>query len=112
MSKIRHTVLLFLLLLITDCNLLTRTDEDVAIDLGASLEATFDDPILLTVAAARQYAGYMIDEGYTLSRIDGSVPAFVTDTSGDLGLAFEVDGRLIDSEESYHRKPVIEHRHH
>ncbi|MDP2343098.1 MAG: hypothetical protein Q8O67_19230 [Deltaproteobacteria bacterium] len=60
-----------------------RLDVD---DLGA----TIDDPVLLTVAAARARAGHVIDEGATFAADDGF--AFATDTSGDLVLGFVVDG--------------------
>jgi hypothetical protein len=54
------------------------------------LDATLDDPILLTVASARGRAGHVIDEGATFSAAEGF--AFATDTSGDLVLGFVVEG--------------------
>lgn len=60
--------------------------------LGPSLEASFDDPILLTVTAARPRASYHVDEGYTLVRTAEGALSLATDTAGDLGLGFQVDG--------------------
>lgn len=60
-----------------------------------SLDASMEDPILLTFAAARARSRYVVDEGYTFTRgADGSY-AFVTDSAGDVALAFEVDGRPV-----------------
>lgn len=65
------------------------------LSLTGALDATMDDPILLTFAAARTRASYVVDEGYTFTRgSDGSL-AFATDTAGDVALAFEVDGRAL-----------------
>ena len=55
---------------------------------------TLADPVLLTFAAARARARYLVDEGYTLARQPDGALGFETDTAGTLGLAFEVDGVL------------------
>lgn len=73
---------------------------------GPSLEATFDDPILLTIAAARGRTEYLVDEGYTLT--DDGALSLQTDTAGDLGVAFVVDGALAVGESTY-RSPVTIH---
>ncbi len=75
-------------------------DEYAALELSESLNATFDDPILLTMAAEKSRSHYFVDEGYTLTRDESGIVSFVTDTAGDFGLALMVDGVpiLSDSE--------------
>lgn len=68
------------------------------LDLGDPLGASAADPILLTFAAARERTSYLVDEGYTLTWDEAGVASFSTDTSGDLGIAFEVDGYIYTSE--------------
>ncbi len=58
------------------------------LELGPSLQLSFDDPALLTGGAARDRSRYLEDEGYTLARSDDGLLVFKTDTAGDLG---EVD---------------------
>lgn len=76
-------------------------------DTGSPLGATFDDPILLTIAAPRERTEYFADEGYTLTHDE--VLALVTDTAGDLGIAFEVNGALYTGESQYHSPVTIQH---
>jgi len=72
---------------------------------GPSLSAGFGDPLLLTFAAARPRAEYLVDEGYTL--IAEPDLAFDTDTAGALGLAFELDGDLFTGPGDYASEPLI-----
>ena len=97
-------VCLFCLGLLSGC---LERPEALDIELGPSLNATLADPLLLTVAANRRRSEYMIDEGYTLARDMEGVLAFKTDTSGDLGLAFNMAGRWMVSEKDYHSPIVI-----
>ena len=68
----------------------------------------FDDPLLLTVAAARSRTEYLVDEGYTLARDGDGVVAFATDTAGDLGVAFRVEDTLLVGEGDWASPLVIE----
>ncbi len=81
--------LLVLLIVILGCHPEPLVSDYVAPDVGDPLEATFDDPLLLTMAAARERTEYLVDEGYTFHAADDGTLAFVTDTAGDLGLAFD-----------------------
>ncbi len=76
---------------------------------GVSLDATFDDPILLTFAAARPRTTYLPDEGYTLTRDAEGVVSLVTDSMGDLGVAFREDARVWVRDTDYVSRPRIEH---
>ncbi|MCC6747791.1 MAG: hypothetical protein IT371_09050 [Deltaproteobacteria bacterium] len=77
--------------------------------LGGSLAATFDDPLLLTVAAARPRTRYLVDQGYGLARESDGTLKFATDTAGELGLAFRVDGKLLVGERDYATPATIRH---
>jgi hypothetical protein len=69
-----------------------------AYDSGVSLRATFADPILLTFAAARPRTRYLGDQGYTLTRTAEGFVSTSSQSAGDFGIAFEVDGewRTVD----------------
>lgn len=69
---------------------------------------TLADPVLLTFAAARPRAEYLVDEGYTLERQADGALAFATDTAGDFGVALEVDGALVVLGVDAGADPVIE----
>lgn len=68
-------------------------------DPGPSLGATFDDPILLTFAAARPRTRYLGDQGFTLTRTSEGFVSASSQHAGDFGIAFEVDGewRTVDA---------------
>jgi len=76
-------------------------------DLGDPLDAAFDDPLLLTIAAPRDRTEYLADEGYTLAHDE--VLSLVTDTAGDLGIAFDVGGTLYTGESLYHSPVSFQH---
>ncbi|MDY0005134.1 MAG: hypothetical protein RBU30_27795, partial [Polyangia bacterium] len=78
-------------------------------ELGPSLAASFDDPLLLTVAAPPGRTRYLEDEGYTLARDAEGILAFVTDSAGDLGFGVSVDGVWYHGEPDWHRPAVIHH---
>lgn len=65
------------------------------LELGASLEATLDDPVYLTFAAARPRSGYLPDEGYALVREASGALAFESDQGGMWGVAAREGGRLL-----------------
>ena len=84
-------------------------DEDPELELGDSLNAGMDDPVLLSVAAVRSRSQYMVDETYTLSRTpDGGLQA-ASFTNGEVGFAFKSGDKLIASESDYHKKLTITH---
>ncbi|HRH00201.1 MAG TPA: trehalase family glycosidase, partial [Polyangiaceae bacterium] len=74
-------------------------------DPGPSLGASFADPILLTFAAARPRARYLGDQGYTLTRSPEGFVSLSTQSAGDLGVAFQVDGAWL-TEDTRWAKPV------
>jgi len=74
-------------------------------DVEHRLNASFEDPLLLTFAAARKRAEYRVDEGYTLAFEDEL--AFATDTAGTLGIAFELDGALMTGPQHFASSPTI-----
>ena len=74
-------------------------------DIAPLLDASFDDPLLLTFAATRSRAEYLVDEGYTLAGDDEL--AFVTDTAGTLGLAFELSDAVLIGPADYASEPTI-----
>lgn len=84
--------LLALAAVLTLCACSSETPEP-QLDAGAPLDATLDEPLLLTVAAARAHTQYLLDEGYTLVR-DAELTAFTTDTSGTFGVTLFVDGAI------------------
>ncbi|MFH2006212.1 MAG: trehalase family glycosidase [bacterium] len=88
-----------------------RTSEVVVeeLDLGPSLDVTFGDPILLTFAAPRERTSYLEDEGYTLARDEAGVARFVTDTAGDLGFGFRVNGQWLAGDEDFSEPVTIRH---
>ncbi len=89
----RAPALATLLLLLAGCPG-DELDAYVEPYLGTALDASFDDPLLLTFAAPRETAEYRVDEGYTLARDEDQLLWLTTDTAGDLGLALELDGQL------------------
>jgi hypothetical protein len=80
-----------------------------ALDLGPSLGATRDDPLLLTFAATRTRSRYLVDQGYTLAWDDDGLPAFRTPDSGDLGVVLEVDGVIYASEYDLATPVIVDH---
>lgn len=76
--------------------------------LGPSLAASFTDPILLTIAAARPRAEYRVDEGYTLA-VKDDVLVFTTDTAGDVGVVFRVEGVSFTKVSTHAEPPRIDH---
>ncbi len=76
-------------------------------DLGPSLDADFDDPLLLTIAAARERTEYRADEGYTL--VSDEALSLVTDTAGTVGIAFAVGGSLMVGEAEFQSPVTLHH---
>ncbi len=71
----------------------------------ASLDASFDDPILLTVAAPRARTHYLGDQGYSLARDASGVISLVTASAGSMGLAFAI-GDTVYAREADYAAPV------
>ncbi|MHB8873595.1 MAG: amylo-alpha-1,6-glucosidase [Myxococcaceae bacterium] len=80
-----------------------------SLELGPSLEASFQDPLLLPFAAARSRSQYLPDQGYTHARSPEGVLSLVTGTAGELTLAFEVDGRTLLIGEDFAGPSRIDH---
>ena len=80
-----------------------------AIALATPLNASFDEPILLTVTAPRPRARYLVDEGYTLALDTDGTLSFATDSAGNLVLAFAVDGAPALTDADRAGPPTIAH---
>lgn len=74
----------------------------------STLQATKEDPIYATYAAAMERSEFIIDEGYEFQFYDSEKGLdFTTDTAGDLGLGFYIDGHWIYREKDMYKAPVI-----
>jgi hypothetical protein len=80
-----------------------------SVDLGAALDATRDDPLLLTFAAPRARSRGLVDQAYTLAWDEQGVPAFHTQSAGDFGVVLEVDGVVFAGEDDFATPVTIAH---
>ena len=72
------------------------------------LEAGANDPIFTTYAAPLARSEYLVDEGWHLRFHDSSRPlALTSDSAGDWGIGFELDGVVLYRVGDYDRLPVV-----
>src|SRR5690606_10680829 len=61
-----------------------------------------------TYAAAMERSSFILDQGYHFNYYTDSAGAdFITDTGGDIGLGFRLDGQWVYRTRDMHRPPVI-----
>lgn len=74
----------------------------------SSLNADKNSPLYTTYAAALERSEFILDEGYEFHFYNpGEGIDFRTDTSGELGMGFVVDGKYIYKESDMHSPPII-----
>ncbi|MEJ2637048.1 MAG: trehalase family glycosidase, partial [Calditrichia bacterium] len=74
----------------------------------SNLSATKDSPIYTTYAAAMERSEFTLDEGYHLVLNDTSRGAdFITDTGGDLCLAFKKDASFVYKLNDLSAEPIV-----
>lgn len=74
----------------------------------SSLKATKDSPLYTTYAAAMERSEFILDEGYEfMSYKEEAGIDFTTDTGGDLGLGFLINGKWIYREKDMYKAPII-----
>jgi hypothetical protein len=72
------------------------------------LSARVDDPVFTTYAAPLSRSAYLIDEGWHLRFYDPSKPlALTSDSAGEWGVGFELDGVVLYRTGDYARLPEI-----
>jgi hypothetical protein len=74
----------------------------------STMQASKDDPVYTTYAAARARSEYIIDEGYQFSWYDPERPlGFETDNGGSLLFAWKKNGIVRTTLGEYFRAPVV-----
>lgn len=74
----------------------------------SDLRAGADFPVYTTYAAAMERSSFILDQGYHFNYYTDSAGAdFITDTGGDIGLGFRLDGQWVYRTRDMHRPPVI-----
>jgi hypothetical protein len=74
----------------------------------AALDAGPHDPVFTTYAAPLSRSQYLIDEGWHLRFYDPSKPlALTSDSAGEWGVGFELDGVLLYRTSDYAELPVV-----
>ena len=74
----------------------------------ANLQAGKEFPLYTTYAAAQERSEYILDQGYTFSYDNDHLGAdFITDTGGDIGLAFKNGDKTVYKTAEMHKPPVI-----
>lgn len=74
----------------------------------ANLQAGREFPLYTTYAAAQERSEFILDQGYTFRYDDSNLGAdFITDTGGDIGLAFKMGDKTVYRTSDMHKPPVI-----
>lgn len=74
----------------------------------SSLTAGKDFPLYATYAAAMERSGFVLDQGYEFRYYNDSLGAdFITDTGGDIGIGFKMNGKWVYRISDMHNPPVI-----
>ena len=72
------------------------------------LHATATSPVYTTYAAALERSRFLLDQGYPLRFHDPARPlAYTTDSAGDWGIGFVLDGREVAAVRDFAAAPVI-----
>jgi hypothetical protein len=74
----------------------------------SNLQATQDDPVYTTYAAALNRSEYIVNQGYQFVWFDPAKGLnFEVKQAGNWGLAFKADGKVVTKLEQFYQKPVI-----
>lgn len=74
----------------------------------SNLQATQDDPIYTTYAAALSRSEYVVNQGYQFVWFDPAKGLnFEVKQAGNWGLAYKADGKVVTRIEQFYQKPVI-----
>ena len=98
-SFLRRLIILFICVSFTNCS----NDSDTF-----NLEINASEPFYATYAAATERSSFLLDEGYEWHFYQPKKPIeFTTDTGGDLGVLWEVNGKKLLNTEDMTEAPII-----